>query len=446
MSEEYLLYGTLSSGTKADGLLTVCKLDTSTPIRTFKQNGSFCNRIAVLDASILSAQSDRPIIHSYSITKEAPMQKLILQEKLACIVASHSRKFLAAGTHTGKLIIWELGSGACLIYKDIHFGSISCLVFSQDDSVLFSAGSDARIYSWRTVELYNAHLNYNDVQPLASANQHSLEVTGLYCGYGGILDSRLYSISLDGSCRVWNASDLRLQTTFIFKEALLSIVVDPAERAIYTGSDDGIIYHVDLYRQPREGAGLEYTGGLQRIVEVSTESNAKFTQHTGKVLSLDLSFDGTLLVSGSEDGTVIVWDIATHQVLKNIKPGRGPVYLAKVLETLPSEHYIRHESLRFSYDASYASNHDVWLDIPESDEFNVAFSISNVTHFNSEAITVADDGEAISAINYGSNEKEDLRAKVEKLSAAYNALWETYSTTVGLTENGDHEDLVEAAK
>ncbi|KAK9368687.1 WD40-repeat-containing domain protein [Lipomyces kononenkoae] len=446
MSDEYLLYGTLSSGSKADGLLTVCKLDTTTPIRTFKQNGSFCNRTAVIDASILSAQSDRPIINSYSITKEAPMQKLILQEKLSCMVASHSRKLLAAGTHTGKLIVWELGSGACLIYKDIHFGSISCLVFSQDDSVLFSAGSDARIYSWRTAELCNAHLNYMDVQPLESANQHSLEVTGLFCGLGGILDSRLYSISLDGSCRVWNASDLRLQTTYVFKEALLSIVVDPAERAIYAGTDDGVIYHVDLYRQSREGAGLEYTGGLQRVVEVSTESSVKFTQHTGKVLSLDLSFDSTLLVSGSEDGTVIVWDIATHQVLKKIKPGRGAVYLAKVLEKLPSEHYIRHESLRFSYDASYASSHDVWLDIPESGESHVAYSISNVEHFGPEAITVANAGEAISAIDQGSNEKEDLRAKVEKLSAAYNALWETYSTTVGLKENGDPQDLEDAAK
>ncbi|KAK9484111.1 quinon protein alcohol dehydrogenase-like superfamily [Lipomyces starkeyi] len=441
MSDEYLLYGTASSGSKVDGLLTVCKLNTSTPIRTFKQNGSFCNRIAVLDSCILSVQSDRPIIHSYSITKEAPMQKLVLQEKLTCIVASHSRKFLAAGTHTGKLILWELGSGACLIYKDIHYGSISCLVFSQDDSVLFSAGTDARIYSWRTVELCNAQLNHNDVQPLASANQHSLEVTGLYCGYGGILDSRLYSISLDGSCKVWNASDLRLHTTFVFKEALQSIVVDPAERAIYAGCDYGVIYHVDLYRQPRDGAGLEYIGGLQRIVEVSNESTAKFAQHTDKILSLDLSFDGTLLVSGSQDGTVIVWDISTHQVLRNIKPGRGPVHFVKVLQNLPSEHYTRQESLRFSYDASYASNNDVWLSIPESYESNVTFSISDVTHVGSEAIAIVDTGEDKPAISQGSYETEDLQAKVERLSAAYNALWEMYTTSIGLRENGDHEEL-----
>ncbi|KAJ8100551.1 WD40-repeat-containing domain protein [Lipomyces tetrasporus] len=447
MSDEYILYGTAASGSKADGLLAICKLNTSTPIRTFKQNGSYCNRIAVLDSRILSSQSDRPVIHSYSIKKEAPMQKLILQEKLSCIAASHSSKYLAAGTHSGKLILWELDSGACLIYKEIHYGSINCLVFSQDDSVLFSAGNDARIYSWRTLDLCNAHSNYNDIQPLATANQHSLEVTGLYCGYGGILDSRLYSISLDGSCRVWNASDLRLQTTFVFKEALLSVVVDPAERAIYAGCDNGVIYHVDLYRQPREGAGLlEYAGGLQRIVDVSSESTVKFAQHTDKILSLDLSFDGTLLVSGSQDGTVIVWDVSTHQVMKNIKPGRGPVYVVKVLENLPSEHYTRQESLGFAYNTTYASKNDVWIAVPESDESNVRFSISETALIGSEPIAFVDTGEEIPTINHGSSGSEYMQAKVEKLSAAYNALWQAYTTAVGISENGDYEDLATASK
>lgn len=126
--------------------------------------------------------------------------------------------------------------------------------------------------------------------------------------------------------QVWKASDLRLYSTYVLSGPASSISLDPAERAIYLGTDTGDILHVDLYHSTNSGSGLEYTGGLQRVVDAGSADFPQFIGHSGKVLSLDVSFDGTLLVSGGEDGLTLVWDIASHQMMKKIGPARSTVF------------------------------------------------------------------------------------------------------------------------
>jgi pre-rRNA-processing protein IPI3 len=41
--------------------------------------------------------------------------------------------------------------------------------------------------------------------------------------------------------------------------------------------------------------------------------------------SLSLSFDGSLLVSGSQDGDCIVWDVSSRQSLRKFTQHKGPV-------------------------------------------------------------------------------------------------------------------------
>ncbi|KAK9469911.1 WD40-repeat-containing domain protein [Lipomyces arxii] len=441
---EYLVYGTASSDPKNPGLFAISTVRRVKPFKTFKQNGTLANRTVVLDSCILSAQADRPLIYVYGITKEAPVQKIVLPEKLSCITATRSGKFLAAGTQTGKLILWELGSGACLIYKEIHYGSVTSIVFSADDAVLFSAGADSRIYSWRTFDLCTMGMNLNELKPLAGATQHSLEITGLYCGYGGALDSRLYSISRDSSCRVWDASDLKLYTTYVFEEPLCSIVVDPAERAIYVGGESGVIYHVDLYRSTSNGS-IEYNGGLQRTVSVSSDSNSMFSGHSGKILALALTFDATMLVSGSEDGSVIVWDIATHQSLNVNRLGRGPVHSVNVLPKLPSEDLLPLESFKFLSEESYGSTHQSWMQIPDltDDETSCTFSIANLTETPIVSSTTtgpsAESQKPTSEIQ--TKETDDYKAKFERVSAAYDKLWKEHTAMLeAANDDADDED------
>ncbi|RWA05589.1 hypothetical protein EKO27_g9520 [Xylaria grammica] len=48
--------------------------------------------------------------------------------------------------------------------------------------------------------------------------------------------------------------------------------------------------------------------------------------HTGVVIAVAFSHDGEMLVSGSEDGTIRVWDVATGELQKTIEPQMEHVY------------------------------------------------------------------------------------------------------------------------
>ncbi|KAK9448453.1 WD40-repeat-containing domain protein [Limtongia smithiae] len=461
MTEEHIIYGVAAADGKSDGILAICKLGSSTPVKSFKHNISSLNRTSVLPTAILVAQADRPVINVYSMSKDAPVQRIVVPEKLSCIAVSHSSKFLAAGTYAGRLVLWELGSGACLYYREAHYKAITKIVFSADDALIFTASVDTRLYSWRLLDLCTGFSTTTSdaVKPAASANLHNLAISDIVCGYGHSSDSRVYTVSTDNTCRVWSADGLKLYSTFVFGGSLTSIAVDPAERAMYIGSSDGSIYYVELYKSQQEDFDLAYVGGLQRSIQISKDTPLKFAQHEGKVLCLDLSFDATELISGGADGSLIIWDIATRQVLHSTKVGKAGdavgsahVYAAKVLQSLPSADVFRLQSLKFSYDNTYLDTHETWLTIPTppasssspGDDYTAAEEInpyySNVTYSitdrPSAAATIIADSDDISptSVSLGratsAGTFEDLQVKYEKLNVAYNSLWTAYASTL----------------
>ncbi|KAK9478756.1 WD40-repeat-containing domain protein [Lipomyces japonicus] len=429
MNDELLLYASEPSG------FTLCKLNTPTVIsRNFKQNVSFKHRTVVLNSFILVAQSDRPIINVYSFTKEGPMQKLHVPEKLTCLAASRSGKFLVAGTATGKIILWEIASGTCFAYKEAHYNAVSKIAFSYDDAVVYTVGEN-RLMSWRVIDLINK-VDVSEIQPIATVGVHGSEITDVHVGYGTALDSRVYTVSTDRSCRVWTGQFLKLITTFVFASPIYSVVVDPAERAVYTGSEEGTIYLVEMYRSTSSRT-IEYSGGLQRIVQVSADECPKFTHHSGPVLALDLNFDGSVLTSGAQDGDVHVWDVATRQTLKSIQGKKGPVYSVTVLQKMPAEdEFSNLPSLGHTADERFRASHDAWIRIPnQENEENVTFSISRsvfqIPQILSAEVGAQDDVVASVATTDGNNDAElqDLREENTRLQEAYEELYKAFSNS-----------------
>jgi WD40 repeat protein len=51
----------------------------------------------------------------------------------------------------------------------------------------------------------------------------------------------------------------------------------------------------------------------------------RFDGHTGGILSLDLSADGQFAISGAQDSTAIIWDVANGDLLRQFGGHQGVV-------------------------------------------------------------------------------------------------------------------------
>lgn len=116
--------------------------------------------------------------------------------------------------------------------------------------------------------------------------------------------------------------------------------MDPSETTIFAACEDKI-YSVDLYKSRQDQsykiATTESLGGMSRVESVGIKSSTPslknktptlgsvFIGHTGEINTLTLSFDGTILISGAEDGNCIVWDVLSRQPLRKFESHKGPV-------------------------------------------------------------------------------------------------------------------------
>lgn len=79
---------------------------------------------------------------------------------------------------------------------------------SDDESLLISGGEDGSIHCWSLANIFNYSSSHTDsskrvITPYITWSVHSLPITSLYCGIGG-LNGRLLSTSLDRTCKVFH--------------------------------------------------------------------------------------------------------------------------------------------------------------------------------------------------------------------------------------------------
>ncbi|XP_057822900.2 uncharacterized protein LOC131035250 [Cryptomeria japonica] len=183
----------------------------------------------------------------------------------------------------------------------MHRGAVCAIALSEENASeclsLFSVGRDGfvKVYSISDgLQLRSTKLGSLPLSSLALAKSTDAYPVVL----AGSFDNCVYAYSVDygralGKVRVHDDTVSCLQ------------IIDSSSQKMVTASWDATIkiWNID------EGRGSWATtfGSSKKTQSASME----FVEHEGAVLCLDVGYENSILVSGSEDGSIIAWDTRT---------------------------------------------------------------------------------------------------------------------------------------
>ncbi|KAJ6320915.1 hypothetical protein OIU78_016163 [Salix suchowensis] len=168
--------------------------------------------------------------------------KCFPEEPIKPLVANSEGTYLVGGGLSGNIYFWEVATGRLLKKWRAHYRAVTCLVFTDDDSLLVSGSEDGSVRVWPLLMIFDDHQMEQASQLYEhSFQEHTLRVTDIVTGYGGG-NAIIISASEDRTCKVWSLSKGILLRNIVFPSIIDSITLDPGEHVFYAGGRDGKIH------------------------------------------------------------------------------------------------------------------------------------------------------------------------------------------------------------
>lgn len=304
---------------------------------------------------MLSCQTDKSILNVYNFQKDQLAMKIVLPEKLTCIALDPRGSYCAGGTAQGRIYLWEVASGILYNAWDGHYRQVSVLKFTRDGAALISGSDDSGVSVWSVSRLVDDELQNELPLPFTILSDHTLPITDIVCGVGIFPNCRILTSSVDHSAKVWDLATKSLLTTFTFPQAITCLAWDVTERFFFAAAPDGSAHQVNLFRDADEKSGIpaEAVGGagvsdVIRIEDIPAEARRKRLISVGEpITALCISATASLLLAGTATGTVHIYDIPSHQLLRSISAHKG-FTVAHLATMLKPPDLVGHVSLSMS--------------------------------------------------------------------------------------------------
>jgi WD40 repeat protein/serine/threonine protein kinase len=190
----------------------------------------------------------------------------------------------ASADESGTILVWDTEERISIWLFSGHRGKVNSIVFSPDGRLLASAGDDG------TIRLWNINTGETVGEPIGNLSE-----TQIYSLVFTPDGEQLISGNSDGTIRIWDVSTGEQVTTLEAQddERVYALNLSDHGELLASGGDYS---NIILWRRNESG---------------TFEQSTLLTGHTNWVNTLDISPDGTTIVSGSVDHTVRFWDIAT---------------------------------------------------------------------------------------------------------------------------------------
>jgi len=283
-------YGTMES---------ICLRNSRSGQEVWRKPGSPFRLISLAfspDSKTLALCGHFPPVEIWDAKTGAQIQQLPgNRDRVYGVAFSPDGQTLAACSDDGSVRLWKTRRGEPILFGEGHDTTIVSIAYSPDGKTLVSGGGRDR-----TLRLWDAFSG----KQLVKMEGHEHEVSCVAFSPDGKL---LASGSPDRTIRIWDAaSGKQLRQIVGINSNIGPLVFSP------------------------DGSMVAMAGGYRiGLWDVATgEEIRSLTGHTSYVFAVAFSPDGKTLVSGGQDNTIRLWDVASGTTLRQIPAGKTVFSLA----------------------------------------------------------------------------------------------------------------------
>ena len=204
---------------------------------------------------------------------------------------SNNGKMAISGSEDGAILLWDLSTGEKTAQYRAHEGEILDIAISSDGLHALSSSQDDSVVSWEMADGQRIRKIYGHEDMVFDVAFFS-DGTRLLSSPGGASLSRP---SQDRLLRMWNLeSEEQLATYDTGLEGVLQVAISPdGNTALFVGSDPFV-----------------------HALDIKTWQETELLEgHEGMLNCIEFLPDSTKAVSCSSDGTLILWDILSGEII-----------------------------------------------------------------------------------------------------------------------------------